>query len=149
LIQQAYAGLIGYRLSQRLHSKMTYKLFHSDPQKFLSRVPQGVIVNRFSGDLKTIDKQVYEHFPKAVSLLSDFIVNIVVIFYALSKIIFYSLSLENRHPDTHLHLRSNQDSKTILTCQKRLQPNDRRREDSSTDNLTRHSFRLAPLEEYS
>ena len=42
-------------LSRRLHGKMVYSLLHSSLDRFIDRVPVGRILNRFTGDLQTVD----------------------------------------------------------------------------------------------
>ena len=62
---------------------MSYKIVHSKPQEFLSRVPQGVIINRFGADLKTIDQQIYQHMSDAINYLTSFAVNVASVYIAL------------------------------------------------------------------
>lgn len=81
-----YTGYISLSLSKKIHSKMAFKLLHAKCQEFFSSVPKGLIINRFSGDLKQVDKKIYELLPSAMSLITDFIANLLVVYLALGKI---------------------------------------------------------------
>lgn len=55
-------GAIGYFLSIKMHSKMTFSLLHCEMEKFLDRIPLGRVINKFSSDIDVIDKRVYADF---------------------------------------------------------------------------------------
>jgi ABC-type multidrug transport system fused ATPase/permease subunit len=50
--------MTGVGMARRLHSKMLYRVFHSEVESFLEKIPLGSILNRFTKDLNIIDKEV-------------------------------------------------------------------------------------------
>ena len=44
-----------YFLSRSIHAKMAYAILHSRVEEFISRVPTGRVMNRFTNDMQTID----------------------------------------------------------------------------------------------
>ena len=73
---------ITYKLSQNLHSKMSFKLLHCRKHVFLARRPIGAVINLFSKDLTLVDNVVFEELPKLARLLFEFIS--VVLFIMVS-----------------------------------------------------------------
>lgn len=57
-----FIGMIGYKLSVTMHSKMTFSLLHCEMEKFLDRIPIGRIINKFSKDIDIVDKNIYSDF---------------------------------------------------------------------------------------
>ena len=49
-------GVLSCNLSKKVHSKMIFSILHSRVEEFISRVPAGRIMNRFSRDLQEIDQ---------------------------------------------------------------------------------------------
>jgi len=69
-------GVFGYRLSKIIHSKMIYAVLHSRIEEFISRVPSGRIMNRFSNDLEKIDMSLMFHAQYFMFKFSTFIVGL-------------------------------------------------------------------------
>ena len=61
---------------RKIHSKMTFRLLHSNPTKFLQRTPNGVILNRFSNDVNIIDNELMENFVPIVGTGMQFLVTL-------------------------------------------------------------------------
>ena len=69
-------GLLGYYVSRRFHSKMIYSILHSRVEEFLSRVPAGRIMNRFSKDLSMIDGEMHYLLEWFNFTICEFLLNI-------------------------------------------------------------------------
>lgn len=85
-----YAGFISLRLSKRLHFKMIWSLLNAKPQRLMSRIPQGVVMNRFSKDVETIDKTMHDILPWGTGVMFQMITTIIVIYFALGNLTPYS-----------------------------------------------------------
>ena len=59
---------------RKVHSRMFFNLIHSSPTKFLQRTPNGVIVNRFSKDINTLDQKIVWQFSELINKLINFLV---------------------------------------------------------------------------
>ena len=61
--------LLGVKVSRLVHSGMTYRIFHAKILEFLSRVPTGRILNRFTADIENIDVNI---MPKISNFILAF-----------------------------------------------------------------------------
>ena len=68
-------GFIGYYISRSIHAKMMYSVLHSKIESFISRVPTGRILNRFSSDISTLDMQTIKVVFLFIWRLSAVLVN--------------------------------------------------------------------------
>lgn len=71
IIRSGIIALVSVAVSRRIHSKMTFRVLHSQIGEFLERIPSGRILNRFSKDIDSIDSDI------SIKLLS------VYLFFAL------------------------------------------------------------------
>lgn len=101
-------GIIGYNLAVRMHSSMLYSILHSKLQEFLDVVPYGRILNRFSKDIETIDKRIYDYMPYFFYVVSYTIVIFITFCYTVGyEVIFliiiwfiFSVFIQNTYLDT-------------------------------------------------
>jgi ABC-type multidrug transport system fused ATPase/permease subunit len=70
LMTNSLRQLLAYTLSNTMHGKMIFALLHSKIQRFIDKVPYGLIQNRFMGDLSSVDEICIQAF-------SDFVTNLV------------------------------------------------------------------------
>lgn len=64
---------------------MAWSLLNAKPQRFLSRIPQGVVLNRFSRDVETIDRTMHDILPWGTGVMFQMITTIIVIYFALGN----------------------------------------------------------------
>lgn len=102
-------GVVGYKLAIRMHSSMAYAVFHSRLQEFLDMVPFGRIINRFSKDIDTIDKRIFDYLPFFFYTVSNSIVIFITISYTVGYevivliVIWFILSISTQN--TFLNVR--------------------------------------------
>ena len=63
----------GAKVSQLVHSKMTFQILRASLSDYLQRVPFGQLLNRFSFDIDIIDKRVFEYVSYACVLFFMFL----------------------------------------------------------------------------
>lgn len=70
-------------MSRKIHGRMIYNIMHSRIEQFISRVPSGRIMNRFSNDLEKIDQDILYHIDFSLYKTSEVGVSIFFFGYML------------------------------------------------------------------
>lgn len=77
----------GVFLGRKVHSKMVFRVLHSDLNNFLKRTPIGRILNRFSNDINAADNEVSRNFDLFCLLILFFGVTTTSVFFGASNVL--------------------------------------------------------------
>ena len=80
--------VIGLNAARRLHHKMLWRLLKS-PVSFFDQTPVGRIVNRFTSDFQTIDRQIADNFVGVARSLLDLASSFAMIIVVLPMFILW------------------------------------------------------------
>lgn len=74
-------------MSRKIHAKMTFKLLHAEVDKFIQRVPIGLIVNRFSSDITILDVVLPIQYMQVVMNFAQFVGGLFLILQTKSYVL--------------------------------------------------------------
>ena len=80
--------VIGLNAARKLHHKMLWRLLKA-PVSFFDQTPVGRIVNRFTSDFNTIDRQIADNFVGVARALLDLVSSFAVIIAVLPIFILW------------------------------------------------------------
>jgi ABC-type multidrug transport system fused ATPase/permease subunit len=84
-------GCLSYFLSRKIHSKMIFGILHSRMEEFLSRVPAGRIINRFSKDIQEIDQSLIYNVSYFFTVTAELLIYILAFGYLLGYEVVISI----------------------------------------------------------
>ena len=74
-------------VARRVHSKMIYNLLHSKVLDYLQRIPEGVILNRFSNDIYVVDDEYGSYLDSMIHSFSNTLIASIFILFAVNSLI--------------------------------------------------------------
>lgn len=87
-IGSLFLNSLSYGMSLRVHNKMIYRILHAKIEEFLNKIPSGRIMNRFSKDISSVDKELSDKLSWLVFLIAQILVTFGTIGYALGWEVF-------------------------------------------------------------
>lgn len=76
-------------MSRKLHARMVFKLLHAEMDKFIQRVPIGLIINRFSTDVNVLDTGFPTLYLQVVLSISQLLAGLVLVASNLSYLMLF------------------------------------------------------------
>lgn len=81
------------KMSRKIHARMTFKLLHSEMDKFIQRIPIGLIVNRFSTDINVLDTGLPTIYLQVMLSISQLLSGFTLVASNLSYLMFFFYAL--------------------------------------------------------
>jgi len=91
LISMTGLLLLGIGFAKRLHADMVFGVLHSHVTKYLEQIPSGLLLNRFTNDFDTIERQLSMSALYILNPLYTALVELAYYFLIADNIIFYGI----------------------------------------------------------